>query len=114
LRTQLLTLKPDKEQAFAEDILAFASRKFNASMTKGWTTMVQHVANTARWKDLYKVTRYTGQDPFTWPNCHAWSTAWDEPAAGGWVHATSLARRRQLATRIELTDFDPMITVEKV
>jgi hypothetical protein len=111
---QLATLERLKEQAFAEDILAFAADKYNAATTKGWKVMVHHVSDPTRWIDLYDAARYTGQDAVTWLNCDAWSMAWDEPVAGGWVHATNLARRKQLARRMELENFDPGMTAKAI
>jgi hypothetical protein len=77
LRTQLVKLERVKEQAFAQDILAFASEKYKAATTKGWTVMVQHISDPVRWIDLYDAARYTGQDPATWLASDAWSMAWD-------------------------------------
>jgi len=110
LGIQLVTLKPVKEQTFAQDILAFATNRYKATVTKGWKVMVEHVSDPVRWMDLYDVARYTGSDPAAWPSCDAWSMAWDEPVEGGWVHATSPTRRRQLARRMRLENFDPNMT----
>ena len=104
---QLVTLERVKEQAFAQDILAFATAKYKAATTKGWRVMVQHVSDPVRWMDLYDAARYSGQDPATWPTCDAWSMAWDEPVAGGWVHTTDPRRRKMLARRMELENVDP-------
>lgn len=111
---QLVTLKPVKEQTFAQDVLAFATVRFKATVTKGWKVMVQHVSDPVRWVDLYDVARYTGQDPAGWPSCDAWSMAWDEPVEGGWVHATSPERRKQLARRMEMEGFDLVMTAKAV
>ena len=111
---QVVTLERVKEQAFAQDILAFATDRYKATVTKGWKVMVQHVSDPARWIDLYDAARYTGQDPETWLNCDAWSMAWDEPVAGGCVHATSRTRRKQLARRMELENFDPVMTEKAI
>jgi hypothetical protein len=111
---QLATFERIKEQAFAQDILAFATDRYNATTTKGWNVMVHHVSDPARWIDLFDTARYSGRDPETWPNCDAWSMAWDEPVAGGWVHTTSPRRRKNLARRIELENFDPAIAANAI
>jgi len=111
---QVVTLERVKEQAFARDMLAFATDMYNAATTKGWKVMVHHVSDPTRWIDLYDAARYSGQDPVTWLNCDAWSMAWDEPVAGGWVHATSRTRRKQLAKRMELENFDPGMTAKAI
>jgi hypothetical protein len=49
----LATLKSVKEQAFAQDILAFATDKYKAATTRGWRVMVQHITDPVRWIDLY-------------------------------------------------------------
>ena len=95
-------------------MLAFATDMYNAATTKGWKVMVHHVSDPTRWIDLYDAARYSGQDPVTWLNCDAWSMAWDEPVAGGWVHATSRTRRKQLARRMELENFDPGMTAKAI
>ena len=112
--TQLVTFERVKEQAFAQDILAFASDKYKAATTRGWRVMIQHIADPARWIDLYDAARYSGQDPETWANCDAWSIAWDEPVGGGWVHTTDPRKRRMLARRMELENFDPAITAKAI
>jgi hypothetical protein len=114
LGIQLAAFERLKEQAFAQDILAFATGKYNAATTKGWKVMVQHVSDPVRWIDLFDAARYSGQDPETWPNCDAWSMAWDEPVAGGWVHTTSPTRRKELARRMELENFDPAMTAKAI
>ena len=114
LGIQLVTLERVKEQAFAQDILAFAADRYNAATTKGWKVMVHHVSDPVRWLDLYDAARYSGQDPVTWPDCDAWSMAWDEPVAGGWVHTTSPRRRKNLARRMELENFDPAMTAKAI
>ena len=111
---QVVTLERVKEQAFARDMLAFATDMYNAATTKGWKVIVHHVSDPTRWIDLYDAARYSGQDPVTWLNCDAWSMAWDEPVAGGWVHATSRTRRKQLAKRMELENFDPGMTAKAI
>jgi hypothetical protein len=113
LGIQLATIERVKEQAFARDILAFATRKYK-SATRGWRVMVQHISDPARWIDLYDAARYTGQDPATWLASDAWGMAWDEPVAGGWVHTTSIRRRRMLARRMELEHFDSAISAEAI
>jgi len=40
--------------------------------------------------------------------------AWDEPVAGGWVHTTSPRRRKNLARRMELENFDSAITAKAI
>ena len=40
--------------------------------------------------------------------------AWDEPVAGAWIHTTSPRRRRMLARRMELENFDPAIAAEAI
>jgi len=114
LGIQLVTLERVKEQTFARDILAFATDRYKAAATKGWKVMVHHVSDPVRWIDLYDVARYSGQDPETWPNCDAWSMAWDEFVAGGWVHSTSPRRRRMLARRMELENSDPAMTAKAI
>lgn len=111
---QLATLKPVEEEAFAQDILGFATDRYKATMTKGWKVMVQHVSDPLRWGDLYDVARYSGIDPVAWSKSDAWSMSWDEPVPRGWVHATSPTRRRQLARRMELENFDPAVAVEAI
>jgi hypothetical protein len=114
LGIQLVRLERVKEQAFAQDILAFATKKYEAVTTRGWTVMVQHISDPARWIDLYDAARYTGQDPATWLACDAWGMAWDQPVRGGWVHTTSPRRRRMLARRMELENFDPAIAAKAI
>jgi hypothetical protein len=114
LGIQLAAFERFKEQAFARDILAFATAKYNAAMTKGWKVMVHHVSDPTRWIDLYDAARYSGQDPETWPNCDAWSMAWDEPVAGDWAHTTSPRRRRILAKRMELENYDAAMAAKAI
>jgi hypothetical protein len=113
LGIQLVRLERVKEQAFAQDILAFATEKYK-SATRGWRVMVQHISDPGRWIDLYDAAKYTGQDPATWLASDAWSMAWDEPVGTGWVHTTNTRRRRMLARKMEMEDFDPAITAEAV
>jgi hypothetical protein len=40
--------------------------------------------------------------------------AWDEPVAGGWVHTTDRRRRRTLARKMELENFDPTISADRM
>jgi hypothetical protein len=40
--------------------------------------------------------------------------AWDEPIAGGWIHTTSPRRRKMLAKRMELENFDPAMTAKAI
>jgi hypothetical protein len=110
---QLLILKPNKEQLFAQDILEFAIAKYKATAMSGWNVLVEHV-DPARWIDLFFVSRHAGQHPHSWTECDAWSTAWDEPVAAGWVHATTRARRQQLATKTELTQFDSALAARAI
>jgi hypothetical protein len=114
LGIQLVTLERVKEQAFAQDILAFAADRYNAATTKGWKVMVHHISDPLQWVDLFDAARYTGQDPESWANCDAWSMSWDEPITGGWIHTTSPKRRRMLARRMELENFDPAIAAEAI
>jgi len=112
LEIQRLALSFAKEKDFAQDFLAFASKRHGASVTQGWKVLVQHVSDMTRWNSLYNVARYAGQDPFTWGTCDCWSFAWDEPIAGTWVHVKNTDRRRQLAERTELLYFDPSIATK--
>jgi hypothetical protein len=41
---QLATLERLKEQAFAQDILAFATDRYDVATTKGWKVIVHHVS----------------------------------------------------------------------
>jgi hypothetical protein len=110
-----IQLERVKEQAFAQDILAFATDRYKVSMTKGWTVMVQHIPDPARWVDLYDAARYTTrQDPAAWLTCDAWSMAWDEPVGAGWVHTTDVRRRRMLARKMELENFDSAIAAKAI
>jgi hypothetical protein len=109
------TLKRVKEQAFAQDIRAFATDKYNATMTKDWKVMVQHVSDRLRWMDLYNVARHTAQDFVMWPDADAWSMAWDEPdGEGGWIHAATPTSRKDLARRMELENFHPVMAAEAI
>jgi hypothetical protein len=76
--------------------------------------MVQHISDPARWIDLYDAARYSGSDAATWLASDAWSMAWDEPVGGGWVHTTSPKRRKMLARRMELENFDPAIAAKSI
>lgn len=111
---QVLTLRPAKEQTFAEEILSFATEKYKATMMQGWRCLVEHVSDPTRWMDLYDVARYTGQDALGWHECDAWSTAWDEPVGRGWVHVVNPTRRKQLAERMELEAYDPALAAKAI
>ena len=107
---QIQNLNPAREQVFVYDFLRFASDKYESPATKGWTAIVHHVTDPASWVDLFRVARYSGQDASTWVETDAWSIAWDEPVrGGGFVHARSRRRRRQLARKIELLQYDPAL-----
>jgi len=114
LKIQRLALSFAKEQDFAQDFLAFASKRHGASVTQDWKVLVQHVSDLTRWNSLYNVARHAGQEPLTWGTCDAWSFSWDEPIAGTWVHVKNLDRRRQLAEKTELLYFDPSIATKAV
>lgn len=113
MEMQLLVLGHDKEREFAQDILAFAAKKYHATVMNGWTVTIEHI-DASRWIDLFAVAKYSGQDPCTWITVDAWSTAWDEPVAAGWLHAATPERRRQLAAKIELMEFDPRLAANAV
>jgi hypothetical protein len=40
--------------------------------------------------------------------------AWDEPVGTGWVHTTDVRRRRMLARRMELENFDRAIAAKAI
>jgi len=103
-----------KERDFAQDFLAFASQRHGANAIKDWTVTVQHIPDTARWVALYRVARHSGQDPYNWETCDAWSFAWDVVVVGAWVHVRNPTMRRQLADRMELASFDPSVAAKAV
>ena len=109
-----LTLKPAREQAFARDVLLFASHKYKSPKTEHWTVLVQHVQTTTSWSALWNVSKYTGQNPFTWDTCDAWSITWDKPTTSGFIHITSTRLRKKLAVRMEMVDFDPALALRAV
>lgn len=111
---EILILRPDKEQAFAHDILEFASRKYNSDATTNWNIMAVHIKDSGAWRNLFNVAKYSGQDQFSWENCDVWSTAWDEATTKGFVHVSNVQRRKELAERIEMVDFDSVIAAKAV
>jgi hypothetical protein len=113
LTLELIQLQIGKEEAFAHDFLAFASKKLNATVLDGWTVLVEHVSDVG-WIDLFDVARHSGQTAGSWPSCDCWSFAWDQPVGDGWVHLKSRARRRRLAAAMELTNFDAALAARAV
>jgi len=115
LAIELLSFRPGKEATFEEDVLHFASRRYQCDITKTWTATVVHVTDPRRWIDLFDVSRHTCMEasPSEWPSSDAWSFAWDVLTPAGWSHAAP-AMRPELATRMELTSFDPEVASKAV
>ena len=114
MERQLLVVKPANEKRFVQDFLVFASKKYHSKPTIGWTSHIEHISDPTIWIDLYQVAKYTGQNALTWHESDAWSFSWDRPTANGFVHTTSQRKRRQLARKIELYDFDPMLAEKAI
>ena len=79
LGIELVSLTQSREEAFAQEMLHFASQKYDSTETKRWNVMVERILDPGDWIDLYDVAQFTGQDACEWVTCDAWSSAWDQP-----------------------------------
>jgi hypothetical protein len=105
----LAKFRDGMEAVFEQDVLRFASDRYQCEPTKTWEVGVAHV-DSADWIDLFRVSRHSFMESGAenWAGCDAWSLTWDLRTPTGWAHAARPERER-LVPRLELDSFDPTI-----